>query len=202
MMSEKNIYQRINAIMSECDYIKKESAGMGKGVKYDDVIAMIRPLLIKHGVVMRVEELGFVNLGDLAIGKQRLFEGKYRLDLINIDKPDDLMSQTSTGQGMDTGDKAPGKAQTYAVKVMLVKGFSLETGEDEESRAEKMDTQNVIDEAQYGQLEALLTETVDGEVQWTKTHLKVLAAYKISNLRMLPESKFKDAKKRLENANN
>jgi len=200
-MSDKNIYQRINAVMDECDYLQKESAGMGKGVKYDDVIAMLRPLMIKHGIVMRVTQESFLHREGLGGGKQQLYEGFYRLDLVNVDKPGEFMSQTSTGQGMDTGDKGPGKCQTYAVKIMLAKGFSLETGEDDESRSEKMEAQNVISQEQYNELEPLLTEEINGEIKWKPVHRKVLAAYNVNDLRQLPASKFNDAKGRIESAN-
>jgi hypothetical protein len=43
---------------------------------------------------------------------------------------------------MDGGDKGAGKAHTYAMKTMIVKGFGLETGIDEESRAEKIERLN------------------------------------------------------------
>lgn len=201
-MSEKNIYQRINAVMAECDYLQKESAGMGKGVKYDDVIAMLRPLMIKHGIVMRVNQESFSHLEGLGGGKQQLYDGFYRLDLVNIDKPEDFMSQTSTGHGMDAGDKGPGKCQTYAVKIMLVKGFSLETGEDEESRAEKMDSQNIIDQEQYNQIEPFLIETINGDVKWNNLHRRVLGAYKIGDLKNLPSSKFNEVMGKLKNENN
>jgi len=201
-MSEKNIYQRVNAIMKECSYIKKEGAGMGKGVRYDDVIAMLRPLMIEHGVVMVVNQISFFHIPELGGGKQNLFEGLYKLDLINIDKPEERMSQTASGQGMDAGDKAPGKAQTYAVKIMLTKGFALETGEDEESRADKMDSQNIISQEQYSQIEPFLTEEISGEVKWNNLHGRVLGAYKIGSLKNLPASKFNEVMGKLKNGNN
>lgn len=192
-MSDKNIYQRINAVMAECDYLQKESAGMGKGVKYDDVIAMLRPLMIKHRIVMRVTQLDFCHLEGLGAGKQNLFQGFYQLDLINIDKTDQIMTQTASGQGMDTGDKAPGKAQTYAVKIMLTKGFALETGEDEESRAEKMEAQGaIISGDQYAELEELLGAEGNDKFKRDNLHRRILGSYKIGNIRNLPACKFKE----------
>ena len=202
-MTDKNIYQRINSVMKDCTYLQKENAGMGKGVRYDDVIAMLRPLMISEGIVIRVEQISFKLLDGLGGGRQNLFEGLYRLDLINMDNPTDIMSQTATGQGMDAGDKSPGKAQTYAVKTMLVKGFALETGVDEESRAEKLEAiEALISPDQHRQLESLLGEEIDGVVKWNSLHRKVLGAYKIANLVDLPECKFEEVIGRLKNANN
>ena len=188
-MSELNIYQRVNKIMEECDYIKKGSAGQGKGVKYDDVIAMLRSLLIKHGVVMVTHQVGMECLGNVGETKQKIYQGNYLLRLVNMDKPDDFIEHTCVGQGMDAGDKGPGKAHTYAMKVMLVKGFGIETGEDEESRAEKQEKLNVIDQDQYNQLAEYC---VNGDA-WSVTGQAMMAAYRVGSLQELPASKFNEA---------
>lgn len=138
-MSDKNIYQRINSVMSECDYLQKKQAQQGKGVRYDEVIAMIRNLLIKHGIVMVANQESMECLSGVEGTKQKIYEGKYSLKLVNMDKPDEFVTHTCYAHGMDGGDKAPGKAHTYAMKTMLVKGFGIETGEDEESRSEKIE---------------------------------------------------------------
>ena len=39
-MSELNIYQRINAVRKEIEYVKIVSAGQEQGVIYDEVIAL------------------------------------------------------------------------------------------------------------------------------------------------------------------
>ena len=141
-MTGPNIHQRINAIMGDCDYLQKEAAQQGKGVRYDTVIAMLRALLIKHGVVMVVRQTEMECISGVEGTKQKIYQGKYEMDLVNIDKPEELVTHSAYAHGMDGGDKAPGKAQTYAVKIMLVKGFGIETGIDEESRAEKQRVAN------------------------------------------------------------
>lgn len=139
-MSEQkpNIYQRIHAVMQEVDYIKRGSAGQGTGVKYDEVIAKLRPSMIKHGIVMQVSELEQPRKVDEIVAKsgskQSLYQGQLSVSLINIDNPTDLVSYAVSAHGMDNGDKAPGKLNTYAAKVALVKAFALETGENDESR--------------------------------------------------------------------
>ena len=151
-MSEKNIYQRINAVMRDCDYLQKKQAQQGKGVKYDEVIAMIRDLLIKHGIVMVVRQKSMSLIDGVEGTKQKVYQGEYEMDLVNIDNPSEVVTHTAFSHGMDGGDKAPGKAHTYATKIMLVKGFGIETGEDEESRSEKLDKMNTIDRDQYDHL--------------------------------------------------
>jgi len=153
-----NIYQRINAAMRDCDYIQKEKAQQGQGVRYDTVIAMLRPLMIKHGIVMVVRQIEMLCVGGVEGTKQKVYQGRYEMDLVNVDDPKDLVTHSTFAHGMDGGDKAPGKAQTYAVKTLLVKGFGVETGIDEESRAEKLAT---ITETQIKGIEALIGDNED-----------------------------------------
>jgi hypothetical protein len=141
-MSELNIYQRVNKVMSQCDYLQKKQAQQGKGIQYDEVMAMIRGLLVTNGIIMVTTQESLDCLGNVEGTKQKIYQGKYSLKLVNMDNPTDLIEHTAYAQGMDGGDKGAGKAHTYAMKTMIVKGFGLETGIDEESRAEKIERLN------------------------------------------------------------
>ena len=186
-MSDKNIYQRINAVMSETEYLQKKGAQQGKGVKYDEVIAMLRELLIKHGVVMVVRQTEMALVGGLDGKNQKIYQGRYEMDLVNMDKPEEVVSHSAYAHGMDGGDKAPGKAHTYATKIMLVKGFGLETGEDEESRAEKLMGDDLITPEQF---DILLPLLCDNEGNYTKKGNKIAIAYKFNNIAEIPAKKF------------
>lgn len=192
MTEKKNIYQRVNAVMSECDYLQKKQAQQGKGIKYDEVMAMIRELLIKHGIVMITNQESMECLGGVENSKQKIYQGRYSLKLVNMDNPEEFIEHTAYAHGMDGGDKGAGKAHTYAMKTMLVKGFGIETGEDEESRAEKLERLNVINEDQYSQLAKYC---VDGD-EWSVTGRKLMQAYKIGSIQELPSSKFAEALER------
>jgi len=198
-MSDLNIYQRINAVMADCDYLQKKQAQQGKGIKYDEVMAMLRDLLIKHGIVMVVNQKSMECISGVEGTKQKVYQGEYAMTLVNIDKPEEKVTHSAFAHGMDGGDKAPGKAQTYAVKIMLVKGFGIETGEDEESRSEKLDKQNTIDSDQFKTL-AQYCLTNDNK-EWTPLGQKLAKAYNIAGLGSLPISKFDEALKRCEAAN-
>jgi len=143
-------------------------------------------------MVVRQTEMDVI--GGLEGKNQKVYQGRYEMDIVNIDNPEEKVTHSAYAHGMDGGDKAPGKAHTYAVKIMLVKGFGIETGEDEESRAEKMDKANTIDGEQYKEL-AVYCLTEDGK-EWTELGRKLAAAYKISGLGSLPASKFNEAIKR------
>ena len=186
-----NIYQRINAVMSECDYLQKKQAQQGKGIKYDEVMAMIRDLLIKHGIVMVIRQTEMESMGGVEGTKQQVYQGRYEMDLINMDEPSEIVTHSTYAHGMDGGDKAPGKAQTYAVKIMLVKGFGIETGEDEESRAEKLEKLRTIDQQQADTLAKDCYTYENGRVSgWTDIGLRIAKAYKVNDISELPASEY------------
>jgi hypothetical protein len=191
-MSDKNIYQRINAVMKDCDYLQKKQAQQGKGIKYDEVMAMIRVHLIKHGIVMVVRQSEMEMLNGVEGTKQKIYQGRYEMDLVNIDKPEEIVTHTAYAHGMDGGDKAPGKAHTYATKIMLVKGFGIETGEDEESRAEKIEAANTISDNQVGEI----TKLINGD---SRTWHAITKAYAITDLSQIKASKFDEVKTRINN---
>ena len=138
--SENNILQRINAVQKEISYIQKDrsvSTGGGsyKAVSHDVVIAMLRPHLIKHGIVVTTTLADECHFDSAPEGsKQRLFHSTFTICFTNIDKPEDRIFVTLPAHALDSGDKAPGKAISYATKYALLKTFAIETGEDEESR--------------------------------------------------------------------
>lgn len=123
-----NIYQRIKAIMEDVSYIQKDGQIAGERARYkfvshDAVTAKLHPALVKHGVVVipTVEEL-----------TQEGNRTKVKLAIIfrNVDDPSDSFFTVHYGYGIDSGDKGPGKAISYAFKYALLKTFCLETGED------------------------------------------------------------------------
>ncbi len=141
-MSDLNIYQRINAVMKEVDYVKKDKSVSGGGASYkavthDQVISVIRKSIVDHGIVILTEQTDgeIIIKRDIATEvKMHLYAGLYTIKFVNMDKPADLLSVTVQAHAADNGDKAPGKCMTYAVKMAILKVFLLETGEDDESR--------------------------------------------------------------------
>lgn len=196
-MSDLNIYQRINEVMKEVDYVKKDKAVSGGGANYkavthDQAVAVIRAALVKHGIVIQpVQKHGeFLQMRDLnaqpvAI-KMGLYSGSYDIHFVNMDKPDERSTVSVEAHANDNGDKAPGKAMTYAVKTAILKQFTLETGEDDESRTESFDV-NYISEDQQRQLYNLLC---DNNGNYTPKGIKVSQAYRFANLHEIKAKKF------------
>jgi len=137
----KNIYQRINDVMKEVSYVQKDAevtaGGKYRAVTHDMVTAVVRPAFVKHGIVVRVQQLDselLVRRNPEAGEKMHLYSGDYAVHFVNIDNPEDYASEKVNAHANDSGDKAPGKAMSYAVKYAILKLLSLETGENDESR--------------------------------------------------------------------
>ena len=145
-IAKRNIWQRLNEVRKEVAYIKKDAdVGFGnqqyKAVTHDAVTVAVRPALIKHGVIVvpSVEKSQTVQNTGLATSKGTpiiRYEATYSIAFVNMDDPQDIVTVRQDAHGLDQGDKAPGKAESMAVKYAMLKLFSLETGEDEESRSE------------------------------------------------------------------
>jgi hypothetical protein len=169
MEQKPNIFQRINAVMAEIGYIQKDKSvstggGSYKAVTHDAVIALVRPSLIKHGIVVTTTLSDECFFDEAKEGsKQRLFRSTFTVMFTNMDNPDDRTFVTLPSHALDNGDKAPGKAISYATKYAILKTFGIETGEDEESRYQTGDYDfahvlSMAGEADRDTARALITE--------------------------------------------
>lgn len=125
MTDKMNIHQRIAAVMGEVTYIQKEHK---PGMKYtivshDAVTAKCRPALLKAGVIYYPIRCEISQNGNRT-------ECQMTVRFANIDDPADFIDVQTSGYGIDSQDKGPGKAQSYAVKYALLKTLGLETGDD------------------------------------------------------------------------
>lgn len=117
--------------MADLSYIAKGDKTVNnqyRFVSHDQVTAKLHPLLVKHGIVVipSVEELkqdGNRTVVKLAV----LFR--------NADNPADSFYTFHYGYGIDSTDKGPGKAISYAYKYAMLKTFCLETGDDPDNDA-------------------------------------------------------------------
>lgn len=126
---ELNIFQRINAVMGDVEYVKKgEKAAKGlqyNFVSHDMVMGKVRGPMQKHGIAMITDLLELNQNGNRT-------ESKIAISFVNIDRPDDRFTVHFWGHGVDNQDKGVGKSVSYAVKYCLLKTFCLETGDDPE----------------------------------------------------------------------
>ena len=125
MTTTLNILQRLNAVMKELDYIQKDKKGglQYSFVSHDKVTGMVRPLLVKHGIVCWPSSFDVAQDGN----RTHL---RCKVVFASIDNPADRIEVDSLGYGIDSQDKGPGKAMSYAMKYAYLKALSLETGDD------------------------------------------------------------------------
>lgn len=192
-MDNPNIYQRINAVMKDVEYVKKDARVQGyRAVTHDQVTSAIRRSLVEHGIVIRLEQTHseIAEKRDLERGiKMHLYSGTYNVNFVNIDSPQDVATVCISAHAADNGDKAPGKCASYATKYAMLKMFSLETGEDDESRAE---AKNTITEEKAKELESM----IDGN---TTLLTAIRNAYQVESIEQIPAKKFDEVKTRINN---
>jgi hypothetical protein len=169
-----NIYQRINNVRKAIKYVQKDkdvSTGKGsyRAVTHDMVTAMVRQHLVEHGIVCYpVLVASTVSIppakDNNEPAKQIRYEATYDFHFVNEADPADKITLRIEAHAMDNADKAPGKAISYAKKYAVLKLFEIETGEDEESRAE----QGGMEEGQVADFVAAINGASDEEE--LKTH--------------------------------
>lgn len=150
-MSEKNLYQRIIAVMAEVDTVYKNAkvnvtkTASYSAVLHDDVTKLIHPQAVKHGIVL------LPSMGDTQYERHEFTDGYgnpkvshviktwAHVKLINADNPTEQESLSAFAYAFDSGDKASGKAFSMAVKYCMLKAFMLESADNEEDRNPAID---------------------------------------------------------------
>lgn len=196
-----NIYEKLSAITNEISAVAKNlNVGYGKSqykaVGEADVLAAVKPTEEKYKVysypVSRrvIESNVLTSLDKDGNEKRQLFmrlEVVYRF--VNMENPEEYIDITTYGDGVDPGDKAPGKAMTYADKYALLKAYKIITGDDPDQKAsetlktvERKETisNQLITDVQAVALESVLTA---GNVNIPK----LLEMYKVKTLRDLTQ---------------
>lgn len=138
-----NLFQRINEVRKEVAYVQKDkdvSTGKSsyRAVTHDQVTAMVRQHMVKHGIVcfpsLVSSHVGTPPARNGEASSQIRYEAVYDFTFANCDDREDVIIVRIEAHAMDNADKAPGKALSYAKKYAVLKLFELETGEDEEGR--------------------------------------------------------------------
>ncbi len=126
-----NIYQRLLAIMGEVTSIAKEEKKVNNQyqfVSHDAVTAALHGPCVKHGVYVHSSIVSHKTEGNRT-------EVLLGVTFVNADDPEQSVTSQYLGFGVDGSDKGPGKAVSYALKMALLKGFMLESGEPDNERS-------------------------------------------------------------------
>lgn len=156
-ISEYNIFEKMDAITNEIGVVGKNlKVQVNKTSSYNavsekDIIDAVKPIehkyrvysypfdrnIIDKDVLVKETEYQDARTGDLTTSKTNSLymrlETIYRF--VNLDNPQEFIDIKAYGDGIDTGDKAPGKAETYADKYSLMKAYKISTGDDPDKDA-------------------------------------------------------------------
>ena len=146
-VEELNIFEKMSAITNELGVVAKNlNVDMGKGKSYKavqekDVLDAVKPIEEKYRVYSYPKERKIIDSGILeketqyGVSKNIYLRIETIYEFVNLDKPEETITMTSYADGIDSGDKATGKAMTYSDKYSLLKAYKIATGDDPDKEA-------------------------------------------------------------------
>lgn len=146
-IKQLNIFEKMSAITNELGVVAKNlDVDLGKGKSYKavqekDVLDAVKPLEVKYRVYSYPKERKVVDSGILeketsyGTTKNMYLRIETTYEFVNLDKTDEKITMTSFADGIDSGDKATGKAMTYSDKYSLLKAYKIATGDDPDKDA-------------------------------------------------------------------
>ena len=161
VIKSMNIFQRMLAIQSEIPVVAKnlnvDTGSYGRSyraVSERDVKDAIKPLECKYGVYSFPIKKELIDQSFLEQttknGTKKSFYIRERVTyrFVNVDKPDEFIEIDGYGDGIDTSDKATGKADTYASKYCLMSAYKISTGDDPDKDASQEYNTKAVDVSQ------------------------------------------------------
>ena len=223
-IKDLNIFEKMSLITDELGVIEKNlnveitKTKSYKAVSERDILDAVKPLEKKYRVYSYPYDRKVIENDTLV--KETEYNGSIsktntlfmRLEIvyrfINIDKPEEYVDIKTYGDGLDTGDKAPGKAMTYGDKYALMKAYKMSTGDDPDKEASPENgykkTKTIRKED--GEVNLEITKDFNELLIETETDIdKLLKNYGVSNYNLLTDEQKIDAigvmKKKLEKLN-
>lgn len=150
MAETKNIFKKLLAITSEIGKVNKnlvvgEGKAQYKAVGEADVLKAVKELEEKYDIYSypysrRIVDSSILQTekefkGEIKRGNQIFLRLETVYRFVNVDDPEEHIDVTTYGDGVDTQDKAPGKAMTYSDKYALLKAYKMITGDDPDQNA-------------------------------------------------------------------
>lgn len=144
-----NIYEKVLKIRNEVGTLNKdivvskdEKGKSYSAISESAVVEALNPLLEKYGVLVYVllcESMTYNGKDEDEKGtfKQHYAKVDMKVQFQSIEDKEDYFTVASCGEGYDAGDKAIGKAYTYAYKYALLKTFGLLFSDDTDAWVSK-----------------------------------------------------------------
>jgi hypothetical protein len=183
-----NIYQKMLKATEKIGVVAKDlKVDISKTMSYkavgeSAVLDAVKPIEIELGIysypverkIIETEVLETIKEynGQRTESKQLFMRLEVTYRFVNVEKPDEFIDITTYGDGVDSQDKAPGKAMTYADKYALLKAYKIQTGDDPDKDASE-------------ELKGVENKTTK-EIKATPKQIEILAkVYKDENLAKL-----------------
>lgn len=188
-----NIYESINAIMQEVPAIRKNQTNKQQGFKFrgiDAVMNTLQPLLAKHKVFVVPQVLEQTREERQSSKGGNLLYSILKIKYTFYAEDGTFVEAITTGEGMDSGDKASNKAMAIAMKYAMFQVFCIPTEDDPDAEtppeSKKQESVRRITEVELDTLLKLFVEKgiTDEAVQQT------LNLYKIQELSELNDVQF------------
>ena len=146
-----NIYEKLSLITAEIGVVEKNlevpTGGKKsyKAVSERDILDAVKPIeakyrvysyplsrcIVDHDILIKESEYN----GQITKTNTLFMRLETTYRFVNVDNPAEYIDTTVYGDGIDTGDKATGKAMTYADKYALMKAYKISTGDDPDKEA-------------------------------------------------------------------
>lgn len=210
-IKEMNIYEKLSSIVNELGTVAKNlNVDLGKGKNYKavqekDVLDAIKPLEDKYRIYSYPKERKVIDNSILeketsyGITKNMYMRIETTYEFVNLDKPEEKITMVSYGDGIDSGDKAPGKAMTYSDKYSLLKAYKVATGDDPDKDAspEKGYTKETKKSGGSSRI-VLMNRINELELELDIPHEKTLEIYKVTSNNQMTDSQLQDCINKLE----
>ena len=136
-----NIFKKMKEATEKIGRVAKNlevgyGKNMYKAVSEADVLDAVKPIEAELGIYSYPydREVIYQDMVTVNSGENERVNAFFRIKVVyrfvNIDNPEEYIDIVSYGDGVDSQDKAPGKAMTYADKYALLKAYKIETGDD------------------------------------------------------------------------
>ena len=167
-----NIFKKMKEATEKISRVAKNlEVGFGrnmyKAVGEADVLDAVKPIEAELGIYSYPydREVIYQDMVTVNYGENERVNAFFRIKVVyrfvNIDNPEEYIDIVSYGDGVDSQDKAPGKAMTYADKYALLKAYKIETGDDPDkdpSGEMKKPLEKLASEAQINRIKELVSE--------------------------------------------
>lgn len=199
-MNTMNIYHRMLAVQNELKTVAKNltvntsAKAFYKAVGEKDVLDAIVPLEAKYGIFSYPVDREIIDSGDYekenngykSLSRYLRIRTVYRF--VNVDNPEDYVDIMSYADGIDSGDKATGKAMTYCDKYALMKAYKIRTGEDPDQNASEEYTMKREDTLSKQELETIRGMIAEGLFD----EKKMLDWYKVDSFDRLTKAQARE----------